>query len=135
MCGRYRLSRRAEILASHFYAEYEGMDWEARYNIASHPLPRVAIFREHLKSDLLNVIVGSEPPFPHHNVISVLRHRQALTLRSLGGFRTKGKGKSNECGEENMAPPKVPHGRKRTHSHHLVTRKHRQLQLDDTFMP
>jgi len=34
MCGRYRLSRRAEILASHFYAEYEGMDWEARYNIA-----------------------------------------------------------------------------------------------------
>ena len=34
MCGRYRLSRRAEILASRFYAEYEGMDWEARYNIA-----------------------------------------------------------------------------------------------------
>jgi hypothetical protein len=34
MCGRYRLSRRAEILASRFYAEYEGLDWEARYNIA-----------------------------------------------------------------------------------------------------
>jgi len=34
MCGRYRLSRRADILASYFYADYEGMDWEARYNIA-----------------------------------------------------------------------------------------------------
>jgi putative SOS response-associated peptidase YedK len=33
MCGRYRLSRRAEVLAS-FYAEYEGLDWDARYNIA-----------------------------------------------------------------------------------------------------
>jgi hypothetical protein len=34
MCGRYRLSRRAEILAGYFNAEHEGMDWEARYNIA-----------------------------------------------------------------------------------------------------
>jgi putative SOS response-associated peptidase YedK len=33
VCGRYRLSRRAEVLSS-FYAEYQGMDWDARYNIA-----------------------------------------------------------------------------------------------------
>ncbi len=30
MCGRYRLSGRAEILASYFYAEYEGMDCSFR---------------------------------------------------------------------------------------------------------
>ena len=44
MCGRYRLSRRAEILASYFYAEYEGMDWEARYNIA--PTQMVPVIRQ-----------------------------------------------------------------------------------------
>ncbi|MGD0930409.1 MAG: SOS response-associated peptidase [Candidatus Korobacteraceae bacterium] len=44
MCGRYRLSRRAEILASHFCAEYEGMDWEARYNIA--PTQAVPVIRQ-----------------------------------------------------------------------------------------
>jgi putative SOS response-associated peptidase YedK len=44
MCGRYRLSRRAEILASYFYAEYEGMDWEARYNIA--PTQAVPVIRQ-----------------------------------------------------------------------------------------
>ena len=33
VCGRYRLSRRAEILAA-YDAEYEGVDWDARYNIA-----------------------------------------------------------------------------------------------------
>jgi putative SOS response-associated peptidase YedK len=43
MCGRYRLSRRAEILASYFYAEYEGIDWEARYNIA--PTQSVPVIR------------------------------------------------------------------------------------------
>src|SRR5580658_857645 len=44
MCGRYRLSRRAEILASYFYAEYEGMDREARYNIA--PTQTVPVIRQ-----------------------------------------------------------------------------------------
>jgi putative SOS response-associated peptidase YedK len=44
MCGRYRLSRRAEILASYFYAEYERMDWEARYNIA--PTQTVPVIRQ-----------------------------------------------------------------------------------------
>ncbi len=47
MCGRYRLSRRAEILASYFYTEYEGMDWEARYNIA--PTQTVPVIRQDAK--------------------------------------------------------------------------------------
>src|ERR1019366_2249748 len=44
MCGRYRLSRRAEILAIYFYADYEGLDWEARYNIA--PTQTVPVIRQ-----------------------------------------------------------------------------------------
>lgn len=47
MCGRYRLSRRAEIFASYFYAEYEGMDWDARYNIA--PTQSVPVIRQDAK--------------------------------------------------------------------------------------
>jgi len=34
MCGRYRLSRRKEILAEHFGADLDDVDWEPRYNIA-----------------------------------------------------------------------------------------------------
>jgi putative SOS response-associated peptidase YedK len=47
MCGRYRLSRRAEILASYFNAEYEGVDWEARYNIA--PTQSVPVIRQDVR--------------------------------------------------------------------------------------
>ena len=43
MCGRYRLSRRAEVLAT-YYAEYEGVDWDARYNIA--PTQSVPVIRQ-----------------------------------------------------------------------------------------
>jgi len=40
MCGRYRLSRRKEILAEHFGADFEDLDWEPRYNIApTQPVP------------------------------------------------------------------------------------------------
>lgn len=34
----------AEILASYFYAEYEGMEWEARYNVA--PTQIVPVIRQ-----------------------------------------------------------------------------------------
>jgi len=34
-------------LASYFYAEYEGMDWEARYNIA--PTQAVSVIRQDAK--------------------------------------------------------------------------------------
>jgi hypothetical protein len=40
MCGRYRLSRRKEVLAEHFGADFEDLDWEPRYNIApTQPVP------------------------------------------------------------------------------------------------
>ena len=42
MCGRYRLSRRKEVLAEHFGVDDSDLDWEPRYNIApTQPVPVV----------------------------------------------------------------------------------------------
>jgi putative SOS response-associated peptidase YedK len=49
MCGRYRLSRRAEILAA-YDAEYEGVDWDAHYNIA--PTQNVPVIRQDAKNPI-----------------------------------------------------------------------------------
>jgi len=43
MCGRYRLSRRREILAEHFDTNFDDLDWEPRYSIA--PTQPVAVIR------------------------------------------------------------------------------------------
>ena len=45
MCGRYRLSRRKQIIAEHFDALSDGDDWMPRYNIA--PTQPVAVVRQH----------------------------------------------------------------------------------------
>jgi putative SOS response-associated peptidase YedK len=47
MCGRYRLSRRKQILAKHFDATPFDDDWEPRYNIA--PTQPVPVLRQHPK--------------------------------------------------------------------------------------
>jgi len=47
MCGRYRLSRRKQILAEHFEAIPFDDDWEPRYNIA--PTQPVPVIRQHPK--------------------------------------------------------------------------------------
>lgn len=47
MCGRYRLSRRKQILAEHFDASPFDDDWELRYNIA--PTQPVPVIRQHPK--------------------------------------------------------------------------------------
>lgn len=49
MCGRYRLSRHAEILAT-YCAEYEGVDWDARYNIA--PTQNVPVIRQDARAPI-----------------------------------------------------------------------------------
>jgi putative SOS response-associated peptidase YedK len=49
MCGRYRLSRRAEILAA-YDTEYEDVDWDARYNIA--PTQNVPVIRQDAKQSI-----------------------------------------------------------------------------------
>ena len=43
MCGRYRLSRRKELLAEYFETNFDDLDWEPRYNIA--PTQGVPVLR------------------------------------------------------------------------------------------
>jgi putative SOS response-associated peptidase YedK len=47
MCGRYRLSRRKQIIAEHFDATPFDDDWIPRYNIA--PTQPVRVIRQHSK--------------------------------------------------------------------------------------
>jgi len=44
MCGRYRLSRRKEVLTEQFDTDFDDLDWEPRYNIA--PTLPVAVIRQ-----------------------------------------------------------------------------------------
>jgi putative SOS response-associated peptidase YedK len=47
MCGRYRLSRRKQIIEEHFDSVSGEEDWSARYNIA--PTQPVPVIRQHPK--------------------------------------------------------------------------------------
>jgi putative SOS response-associated peptidase YedK len=51
MCGRYRLSRRKEVLAEHFGADFADMDWEPRWNVA--PTQPVPVIRRDSKGPTL----------------------------------------------------------------------------------
>jgi len=47
MCGRYRLSRRKQVVAEYFDATPFDNDWEPRYNVA--PTQPIPIIRQHPK--------------------------------------------------------------------------------------
>ena len=48
MCGRYRLSRRKQILEEHFLGQFDELDdWNPHYNIA--PTQHVPVIRQHPK--------------------------------------------------------------------------------------
>ena len=47
MCGRYRLSRRKQIIAEHFETADRQDDWSPRYLIA--PTQSVPVIRQHPK--------------------------------------------------------------------------------------
>lgn len=47
MCGRYRLSRRKQLLEEHFLADWDELEWHPRYNIS--PTQSVPILRQHPK--------------------------------------------------------------------------------------
>ena len=48
MCGRYKLSRRKQILEEHFGADPSEVEWEPRYNIA--PTQPVPVIRQNPKA-------------------------------------------------------------------------------------
>jgi putative SOS response-associated peptidase YedK len=53
MCGRYRLSRRKQIIAEHFDAPDWQDDWSPRYNIA--PTQPVPVIRQHPKEPIRQI--------------------------------------------------------------------------------
>src|SRR5579862_1921454 len=50
MCGRYRLSRRKQILEERFDCPADDLDWVPRYNIA--PTQPVPVIRQHPKEPI-----------------------------------------------------------------------------------
>lgn len=54
MCGRYRLSRRKQIIGEHFDTADSQDDWSPRYNIA--PTQSVPVIRQHPKESDVDAI-------------------------------------------------------------------------------
>src|SRR5947199_8336543 len=50
MCGRYRLSRRKQIVEEYFHCLSEEQDWAPRYNIA--PTQAIPVIRQHPKEPI-----------------------------------------------------------------------------------
>jgi len=56
MCGRYRLSRRKQIIEEHFDAMSDD-DWTPRYNIA--PTQPVPVIRQNSKKSSTRIVVDA----------------------------------------------------------------------------
>ena len=53
MCGRYRLSRRKQIIEEHFEAQPWDDDWSPRFNIA--PTQQIPVVRQHPKEPIRQI--------------------------------------------------------------------------------
>ena len=63
MCGRYRLSRRKEIVEQYFGSAPWDDDWEPRYNIA--PTQPVPVIRQHPKEPVRQISLMKWGLIPH----------------------------------------------------------------------
>jgi putative SOS response-associated peptidase YedK len=63
MCGRYKLSRRKQIIEEHFGAASWHADWEPRYNIA--PTQPVPVIRQHPKEPVRQLSMMKWGLIPH----------------------------------------------------------------------
>jgi putative SOS response-associated peptidase YedK len=63
MCGRYRLSRRKQIIEEHFDAADWQDDWSPRYNIA--PTQHVPVIRRHPKESVRQISLMRWGLIPH----------------------------------------------------------------------
>jgi putative SOS response-associated peptidase YedK len=63
MCGRYRLSRRKEIIEQYFESAPWDDDWEPRYNIA--PTQSVPVLRQHPKQPVRQLALMKWGLIPH----------------------------------------------------------------------
>jgi hypothetical protein len=88
ICGRYRLSRRKQIVAEHFDFVPDDDDWTPSYNIA--PTQPVPIIRQHPKEPRrhrsLKLIVSTRPGSATHLAHEIFRKidpTQVLQLPEL----------------------------------------------------
>ena len=63
MCGRYRLSRRKQIIEEHFETADWQDDWSPRYNIA--PTQLVPVIRQHPKEPVRQISMMKWALFPN----------------------------------------------------------------------
>jgi putative SOS response-associated peptidase YedK len=63
MCGRYRLSRRKQIIEEHFDSISSDVDWSPRYNIA--PTQAVPVIRQHPKEPVRQLSLMRWGLVPH----------------------------------------------------------------------
>jgi putative SOS response-associated peptidase YedK len=63
MCGRYRLSRRKQIIEAHFETADWQDDWSPRYNIA--PTQPVPVIRQHPKEPIRQIALMKWGLVPH----------------------------------------------------------------------
>ena len=63
MCGRYRLSRRKQIIEEHFESPSWGEDWAPRYNIA--PTQALPVIRQHPKEPVRQISTMRWGLVPH----------------------------------------------------------------------
>jgi putative SOS response-associated peptidase YedK len=63
MCGRYRLSRRKQIIEEHFNCDAWDEDWSPRYNVA--PTQSVPVIRQHPKEPVRQISTMGWGLVPH----------------------------------------------------------------------
>jgi putative SOS response-associated peptidase YedK len=63
MCGRYRLSRRKQIIEEQFETQPWDEDWTPRYNIA--PTQPIAVIRQHAKEPIRQLALMKWGLIPH----------------------------------------------------------------------
>jgi hypothetical protein len=66
VCGRYRLSRRKQIITEHFDVVSGEEDWSPRYNIA--PTQPIPVIRQNPKEPVRFRLKGALIPFFHSSV-------------------------------------------------------------------
>ena len=89
MCGRYRLSRRKQIIEEHFDSVSGEEDWSPRYNIA--PTQPVPVIRQHPKEprrELLLMRWGLIPSWAkHQSVAAQMINARSETAAAKAAFR------------------------------------------------
>jgi putative SOS response-associated peptidase YedK len=89
MCGRYRLSRRKQIIEEHFDAISGEEDWSPRYNIA--PTQPVPVIRQHPKESVRQLSLMKWGLIPHWakapSIASSTINAKSETAASKPAFR------------------------------------------------